>query len=115
MKLKSLSSMLLAIALTAPAVGQISVFIGREPPRPRHERRGRVPGPGYMWVDGYWAPHGRKYRWVSGRWERPPYEGARWTPARYEHEQRGWQLREGHWDRDDHDRHDRDHDHDHNH
>ena len=32
----------------------------------------------------------------------PPYRGARWTRPRYEHHQQGWQLREGHWDRDEH-------------
>ena len=110
MRVKWLGGILLASALTVSAAGQISVFIGSEPPQPRHERRGRVPGPGYMWVDGYWAPNGHKYRWVKGRWDRPPYEGAHWTPARYEHQSQGWQIHEGHWDRDDRDR---DHGHDH--
>jgi WXXGXW repeat (2 copies) len=60
------------------------------------------PAEGYAWVNGHWAPQGGRYQWVAGRWDRPPYQGARWTRARYEHHQQGWQVHEGHWDRDEH-------------
>lgn len=116
MKSPWLYSMLFATILTVPGAAQLSVYIGSAPPRPRHERRGPVPGPGYAWIDGYWAPRGNRYSWVAGRWERPPYQGAHWTHAHYDHHKQGWQLHEGHWDRDEHGRdNDRDHGHDRDH
>ena len=108
MKLKWIVGLLFFTALAVPGPAEVSVYIGHPPPRVRYERRGPYPGEGYAWVNGYWAPQGGRYQWVPGRWDRPPYEGARWARPRYEHHQQGWQLREGHWDHDhrgpDHDR-----------
>ena len=104
MKLNWIGSVLFAAALTIPASVQISVYIGHPPPRARYERRGPVPGPGYAWIGGYWSPQGGRYEWVPGRWDHPPYRGARWVRPGYKHHQQGWQLREGHWDRDEHGR-----------
>lgn len=97
-----------ATAFTTPAVAQIGIIIGRQPPPPmRYERRPPMPGEGYAWVDGYWGNNGGRYVWVPGRWDRPPYAGAYWSHPHYDHYQDGWHMHEGHWDRDDHgDRHD---------
>ena len=45
------------------------------PPPPPHAYRnhGRPPGPGYVWVDGYWVRRGNHWRWVNGHWARPAY------------------------------------------
>lgn len=109
---------LLASTAAAPAVGQIGIVIGRTPPPPlRYERRPPMPGPGYMWVDGYWNWRGGRYVWVPGHWDRPPYAGAYWSHGHWDRYDDGWHYHEGHWDREDHgdhywDHHDRDHDHD---
>jgi WXXGXW repeat (2 copies) len=29
------------------------------------------PGPGYAWVDGYWAPQGGRNVWIAGFWRAP--------------------------------------------
>lgn len=66
--------------------GQISfgIQIG-PPPSPRVMRiRPANPGSGYMWVDGYWYPAGKRYTWHDGYWTRPPYEGANWASPRYD-------------------------------
>ena len=110
MRLNWILALLFGTALTIPASAQLSVYIGSTPPPVRYERQEPMPGPGYVWVDGYWTPNGRHYRWVQGRWERPPYEGARWSHPHYDHYRQGWQLHEGHWDHDDQDRHDQGHD-----
>jgi len=58
------------------------------------------------------SAHGHHYRWVAGRWDHPPYEGASWNHPHYDHYQQGWQLHEGHWDhenRDSHEGHQGDH------
>ena len=74
----------------------IGVRIG-EPPPPRVVRvHPRSPGPGYVWVDGYWYPNGRRYVWHDGYWTRPPYGSARWIGPRYE----GGLFYEGYWDGD---------------
>ena len=104
MKLKWICGLFLTAAIASPAVAQISVYIGSAPPPIRYETRGEAPGPGYAWVDGYWQPNGRHYQWVTGRWDQPPYEGAYWSHPHYDHYRQGWQMHEGHWDREDHDR-----------
>jgi WXXGXW repeat (2 copies) len=103
MKLNWICGMLFAVALTSAAPAQVGVYIGRTPPPERYEERGAMPGPGYAWVDGYWAPNGHRYRWVAGRWDRPPYEGAYWNHPHYDHYQQGWRMHEGHWDHENHD------------
>ena len=104
MKSKWVCGLLLTAAITIPTFAQVSLYIGSAPPPLRYEVRGTAPGPGYAWVDGYWTPNGNRYRWVGGRWDQPPYEGAHWTHPHYDHYRQGWQLHEGHWDHEVHDR-----------
>ncbi len=111
MKLNFIYAALLATAIVVPTSAQVSVYIGSAPPPLRIETRGPMPGPGYAWVEGYWAPNGHHYRWVQGRWDRPPYEGAYWNHPHYDHYQQGWQLHDGHWDHEDHDAHAQNHGH----
>src|ERR1700688_488981 len=110
MRLNWMYGLLLATAFTIPALAQIGIYVGSAPPPMRYEERGPEPGPGYAWVDGYWAPHGRRhYEWVGGRWDGAPYEGAHWNHPHYDHYRQGWQMHEGHWDHEDHDRDHRNH------
>ncbi len=116
MKLHWLSAGLLAAAMMVPASAQISVFIGAPPPPLRYEEPPPIPEPGFVWMEGYWAPDGGRYRWMPGRWERPPYPGAYWTHPHYDHYEEGWQMHEGHWDRENHDNgHWQEHGHGHDH
>ncbi|HEX9234102.1 MAG TPA: YXWGXW repeat-containing protein [Candidatus Acidoferrum sp.] len=106
------------LSCTHVACGQVSVGITIGPPPP--PRVVRVlpprPGPEFVWVDGYWYPVGRHYRWHAGYWTRPPYAGARWIGPRHE----GRRFYNGYWEGDhgrfehrhdwDHDRDRRDHD-----
>jgi hypothetical protein len=117
-KSRLLIGALAAATLAAPAVGQIGIVIGRNPPPPmRYERRPPMPGAGYVWVDGYWNWAGGRYVWVPGRWDRAPYAGAYWSHPHYDRYEDGWHYHGGHWDREDHgdhyyDNRDRDRDHD---
>ena len=109
------SAMALSMSvIAAPVWGQIQVYIGAPPPPIRYEVRPPMPGDGFVWVDGYWGVVDNHYRWVAGRWDRPPYPGAYWSHPHYDHYDRGWAMHEGHWDHEDHGHHD-DHDHDHDH
>jgi hypothetical protein len=39
------------------------------------------PGPGFIWVPGYWAYGEDGYFWVPGTWVEPPEVGLLWTPG----------------------------------
>jgi len=103
-----LAAMLLACG---SAFAQISIGIRIGPPPP--PRVVRVlpsrPGPEFIWVEGYWYPVGRHWKWHNGYWTRPPYLGARWIVPRYDGErffsgfwdgERGRIEHDHHWDRD---------------
>ena len=85
--------------------GQVSIGIRiGPPPRPRVVRVVQSPGPGFVWVGGYWYADGSRYRWHNGYWTRPPYQGARWIEPRHD----GERFFVGYWDGD-HGRFDHDH------
>src|SRR5947207_1543375 len=50
----------------------------------------------FVWVEGYWYPVRHKYKWHSGYWTRPPYEGAHWIAPRHD----GRMFFEGYWEGD---------------
>ena len=59
------------------------------------------PGPGYVWVDGYWAPQAHGRTWVAGFWRAPARPVA---PAFRDHDRDRdhyeAHARDGHFDRD---------------
>jgi hypothetical protein len=95
---KSLLALLVLCAGTALAQVSIGVGIRIGPPPPPRVVRvvPATPGPGYMWVDGYWYAAGNRWRWHAGYWTLPPYPGARWVPARHD----GAMFYAGFWDGD---------------
>lgn len=112
---------ILLLVFSAPAAhGQIAVgIVIGAPPAPRVVAVVPArPGPEFVWVEGYWYPVGHHYKWHSGYWTRPPYEGARWVAPHHD----GERYFAGYWDgghgRVEHDHHwdhghDRDYRHDH--
>ena len=65
-----LAAMLLASVSALDAQVSVGIRIG-PPPHPRVVRvQPAQPGPGFVWVDGYWYPDGRRYRWHDGYWTR---------------------------------------------
>ena len=100
--------LLMAGASTSRAQVSFGINIG-PPPQPRSYRVvPRSPGQGYIWIDGYWYPSGRRYKWHGGYYTRTPYAGARWVGPRYESHQyyagywegdRGRVEHDHHWDR----------------
>ncbi|HEY0781260.1 MAG TPA: YXWGXW repeat-containing protein [Thermoanaerobaculia bacterium] len=71
------------------------------PPVLRHEVVVVRPGPGYVWVPGYWDWSGprRNYVWVGGVWARPPYRNAIWVGPRWERRHGEVFFMRGHWRR----------------
>jgi hypothetical protein len=113
------AAMLLATVSAIDAQVSIGIRIGPPPPPRVVQVLPERPAPEFVWVDGYWYPVGRHYRWHGGYWTRPPYEGARWVEPHHDGEQffigywegdRGRVEHDHHWDRDhERDFHDRDH------
>src|SRR5258708_6354770 len=84
MKEKLLAVALLVAGSVFGADVSVGIRIGPPPP-PRVVRvQPPIPGPGYVWVEGYWYPAGNRYRWHEGYWTRPPYEGSAWIGPRHE-------------------------------
>jgi YXWGXW repeat-containing protein len=67
-----------------PASAQVSIGISVDvppPPLPVYAQP-VIPGPGYLWVPGYWAwSDDFGYYWVPGTWALAPALGLLWTPA----------------------------------
>jgi hypothetical protein len=82
--------------LPVPPGGVVIVRLG--PPPPPYQRMGPAPGPGYVWVAGYWIWQPDEYVWVTGRWTRVPPGHHYWIPGRWVHSRRGWYFVEGRWD-----------------
>jgi len=78
------------------------------PPPAVVDSRPPCPGPGYSWVDGYWANGG----WISGYWA-PPYGNSYYAAPQYRMHDRDDYYRGRDWDHDRDDRRfnrERDHD-----
>lgn len=77
-------SLVLALALSGTAFASSgSVFVSvnfAPPPLPVYEQP-LCPGPGYIWVPGYWGYGPDGYYWVPGTWVLAPFIGALWTPG----------------------------------
>jgi hypothetical protein len=117
-------AILLAGVSASHAQVSLGIRIGAPPPPPVLRVRPVSPGPDFVWIDGYWYPVGRYYRWHEGYWTRPPYEGARWVGSHHDGDQffagywegdRGRVEHDHRWDRDRNRDYDRDRDHDDHH
>jgi hypothetical protein len=86
-----------AAGLVSCAGGAYVYYAPAAPPPVRVEAFGAAPGPGYVWINGYWGYSGGGYAWVAGRWERPPHRGAKWVAGRWERKGNRWGYRAGHW------------------
>ncbi|MBZ5602987.1 MAG: YXWGXW repeat-containing protein [Acidobacteriia bacterium] len=93
---------ILALALAgfslAACGGGYGYYYANTPPPPmRGEVVGVAPGPGYVWVNGYWGWRGNAYSWVPGYYARPPHAHAVWVSPRWDRDRGRYRFREGHW------------------
>lgn len=129
MKTFMTTTLLVAVLLAGVSILGAQVSIGIRigpPPAPRVVRvLPPRPAPEFVWIEGYWYPEGRRYKWHEGYWTRPPYAGARWVGPHHDGEQyfagywegdRGRMEHDHRWDRErDRDFRDRDRDRDRDH
>ena len=76
---------MLVTPVRAPAQVSVGVSVGLfvnipPPPIPVYYQP-PAPGPGFVWIPGYWAWGPAGYYWVPGYWEMAPYVGLYWTPG----------------------------------
>ena len=93
-----LATAMLAAPVTASAYVAIGVSVTVAPPPIPVYVQPLCPGPGYIWVPGYWAwdPY-FGYYWVPGTWVLAPYPGLLWTPGYWVWSNGFFTWREGYW------------------
>ncbi|MCL5023675.1 MAG: hypothetical protein M1497_09975 [Nitrospirae bacterium] len=77
-----LAVVMLAAPATSPAQVSIGVTVTFAPPALPIYAQPLCPGPGFIWIPGYWAwDPDIGYYWVPGMWVLAPFVGALWTPG----------------------------------
>lgn len=56
-----------------PAYPVGGYYAAPPPPPPPVAYMPASPGPGYVWVQGYWGYVGNRYVWNNGYWNQPAY------------------------------------------
>jgi len=74
------------------------VEVPNAPPDVKAEQKAECPGPGYIWVAGYWDYIGGHHVWRDGRWVQGK-AGYEYVRARYEFDGHQWQFHIPHWHR----------------
>jgi WXXGXW repeat (2 copies) len=90
---------LMALAMPSPSSAQLGVSITIAPPMLPVYEQPVIPGPGYVWVPGYWAwsPEEGAYYWVPGTWVLPPEVGLLWTPGYWSWASNAFVWNVGYW------------------
>jgi hypothetical protein len=100
--LRALVPALLVLAmLAAPsssnAAVSIGISVGFAPPELPVYEQPAIPGPGYIWMPGYWAYGPNGYYWVPGTWVLPPGVGLYWTPPWWDWNGSAYIFHGGYW------------------
>lgn len=85
----------LLLSCAPPPPGR--VYVVRRPPPERVEVIDVGPGPGYVYVRGYWRYDGGDYVWAPGRWVQVDRRYHDWVPGHWAHDRHGWYWVDGHW------------------
>lgn len=83
----------------AEAAIAVNLTVGIAPPPLRVYAQPPIPGPGYLWMPGYWAWNGAGYYWVPGTWILPPRVGLLWTPPWWGWDNGVYVWHAGYWGR----------------
>ena len=80
----------------ASSSADVAVSVGIAPPPIAVYAQPLCPGPGYIWVPGYWA-YDYGYYWVPGEWVFPPRVGFLWTPGYWGYSGGSYVFNDGYW------------------
>lgn len=81
-----------AVPTPGAAAVSVGISVGIAPPLLPVYEQPPIPGPGYIWVPGYWAWGPEGYYWVPGTWVLAPEPGVLWTPGYW-----GWSAGLYYW------------------
>ena len=95
-----LSAMIFAACIVILFGCAESLSIRTAPPPLQVYDQPPCPGPGYLWVPGYWAYSASGYFWVPGMWELAPRAGWMWTPGYWSWSDGEYIWHQGYWARD---------------
>ena len=84
------------VVATRVPIGPV-LYVDRAPPGAYSEQVLASPGPGYVWVGGYYSWTGRDYYWNRGHWTQPARGYSQWNPGHWHRDQRGHYWIAGHW------------------
>ena len=82
------------VGALAPASAQGYVYVQVGPPTAVYETVPAAPGPGYVWVGGYYRWNGSRYYWVHGHYVR---HAGHWCAGYWHHGRHGYYWTEGRW------------------
>ncbi|HLX25473.1 MAG TPA: YXWGXW repeat-containing protein [Candidatus Cybelea sp.] len=82
------------IGNSLPASAQAYIYVQTAPPAPIYETVPAAPGPGYVWVGGYYRWNGNRYVWVHGHYAR---HAGRWCGGHWRHGAHGYYWVNGAW------------------
>jgi hypothetical protein len=74
-----------------------AIVVTEAPPPPRMEVESPMPGPDFIWVQGYWTNDRGAWIWIGGQWQHPPHPGARFEPDRWQPVRGGYVRVQGGW------------------
>ena len=86
----------LALISLVGCAARAGYYVAGPPPPPVVGVVGYAPGPGYLWIEGFWDWRGR-YVWVPGYWARPPHPHAVWVLEGGYYNHGRYYHRRGHW------------------
>jgi len=89
-------AVLIGSAAMAGCAGHAFVAVG-EPPAPQVGVVGVAPGPGFIWIDGFYDLRGGRWVWSPGYWARPPHRHSAWVKPYWEHRGNRYVFHRGHW------------------
>jgi hypothetical protein len=97
MKKTGLMALILGGLTLAGCGGYVGYYASVPPPPVRVEAFGVAPGPGFVWVSGYYGYNGGRYAWVPGTWRRPPRGRVAWEAGRWENHGGRYRYAPGRW------------------
>ncbi len=93
-----IAAVMLVAPIASPAQVSVGVSVTFAPPPIPVYAQPLCPGPGFIWIPGYWAwdPY-YGYYWVPGMWVLAPFVGALWTPGYWAWSNGVYVWYEGYW------------------
>lgn len=86
------------VMAVAPNGATTSYVVLQAPPAPQPPQAIPMqPSSQHTWIAGYWTWQNNRYEWMAGRWEVPPFAGARWENPRTVNEGGAFRFYEGRW------------------